>query len=78
MKVAISALLSEQAGLRVNARTAGVTDVQGQYFANDLSVEMWWKAEVAEGVVDRQRVALDIDLPAYVFSMRYIAAMCLK
>jgi len=50
----------------VKARTAGVTDVQGQYFANDLSVELWCKDEVAEGVVDRQRVDLDMELPVYV------------
>ncbi len=44
----------------------GVTDVQGQSFANDLSVELWCKAEVAEGEVDRQRIDIDMKLPVYV------------
>ena len=50
----------------LTARTAGFTDVQGQFFASNLSVELWCKAEVAEGEVNRQRVDLDIKLPVYV------------
>lgn len=50
----------------MNARTAGVIHVQGQHFANNLSVELWCKAEVAEGEVDRQRIDTELKLPVYV------------
>ncbi len=47
----------------LNATTAGFTDV---YLATSLSVELWCKAEVAKGEINRQRVDLDIEFPVYV------------